>query len=106
MRLYRLHKLKEIFEMILTTNELKKLAQRIKPVNERLNKINKLAKVTIDGDVNLVLNDIILCYFHCFNPNDMEFLLLGEYNGVQIMPLLIEFYNSVHKILNDIKEEK
>lgn len=92
--------------MILSTNELKKLAQRIKPVNERLNKINTTARVTIDGDVNLVLNGIILCYFECFNPDDMEFLSLAGYNGVDIMPLLIEFYNSVHNILNHIKEDK
>ena len=92
--------------MILTTEELKKLAHRIKPVNERLNKINTTARVTINTDVNLEVNGITLCYFDCFNPNDMEFLSLGEYNGVQIMPLLVEFYNSVRKILNDIKEDK
>lgn len=92
--------------MILNPTELKKLKQRIKSVNERLNKIDTLARVTIDTDVNLQVDGIILCYFDCFDPNDMEFLSLGEYNGVQIMPLLIEFYNSVRKILNDIKEDK
>ena len=92
--------------MILNPTELKKLKQRIKSVNERLNKIDTLARVTIDTDVNLQVDGIILCYFDCFDPNDMEFLSLEEYNGVQIMPLLIEFYNSVRKILNDIKEDK
>lgn len=92
--------------MILTTEELKKLAQRIKPVNERLNKINTTARVTVDTDVNLEVNGIILCYFDWFNPNDMEFLSLAGYNGVEIMPLLIEFYSSVRKILNDIMEGK
>ena len=92
--------------MILTTEELKKLAQRIKPVNERLSKINTTARVTINTDVDLQVNGITLCYFDCFNPNDMEFLSLAGYNGVEIMPLLIEFYSSVRKILNDIKEVK
>lgn len=92
--------------MILNPNELKKLHRDIIPVNERLNKINSVARVTIDTDVNLVLDGIILCYFDCFNPDDMEFLSLGEYNGVQIMPLLIEFYSSVRDILKNIKEDK
>lgn len=92
--------------MILNFNELKKLGKGIKPVNERLNKINSGARVTIDTDVNLVLNDNILCYFDCFNPDDMEFFSLDEYNVVQIMPLLIEFYSSVRDILKNIKEGK
>lgn len=92
--------------MILSSEELKKLAHRIKPVNERLNRINTTARVTINTDVNLDLNGITLCYFDCFNPDDMEFLSLGGYNGVQIMPLLIEFYNSVRDILENIKEDK
>ena len=92
--------------MILSTEELKKLARRIKPVNERLHKINTTARVTVNTDVNLELNGITLCYFDCFNPDDMEFLSLDAYNGVQIMPLLIEFYTSVRDILENIKEDK
>lgn len=92
--------------MILSPDELKKLKQRIKPVNERLSKINTMAWVTIDTDVNLEVNGIILCYFDCFNPDDMEILPLGKYMGVEIMPLLIEFYSSVRDILKNIKEAK
>ena len=92
--------------MFLTTKELKKLAHRIKPVNKRLHKINKTARITINTDVNLELNGIILCYFDCFNPDDMEFLSLDTHNGAQIMPLLIEFYTSVRDILENIKEDK
>ena len=96
--------------MILSTEELKKLARRIKPVNERLYKINTTARVTVNTDVNLELNGITLCYFDCFNPDDMKFLsldiVLEIYNGVQIMPLLIEFYTSVRDILENIKEDK
>lgn len=92
--------------MFLNPNKLNRLHKAIIPVNERLNKINRVARVTIDTDVNLVLNDTILCYFDCFNPDVMEFLSLDEYNGVQIMPLLIEFYSSVRDILKNINEDK
>lgn len=92
--------------MILSAKELKKLAHQIKPVNDRLYKIDDRASVTISTDVNLVIDGITLCYFDCFNPNDMEFLSLEEYNGMGLMPILIEFYNSVRKILIDIQEER
>ena len=92
--------------MTLSTEELKKLARRIKPVNERLYKINKTARITIDTDANLEVNGITLCYFDCFNPDDMEFVSLDVDNGAQLMPLLIEFYTSLRDILENIKEDK
>lgn len=91
--------------MYLNNRQLKKLAQRLRPVNEKLNNIYSCAEITIDGDVNLLIDDSVICYFDSCNPDDLEFLSLDDFNGVAIMPVLIEFYSYVRKILIDFQEE-
>lgn len=98
--------------MCLNNRQLNKLAQRLRPVNEKLNNIYSRAEITIDTDVNLLIDNSIICYFNFCNPDDLVFLAFDDleflslhFNGATIMSVLIEFYNSVRKILIDFQEE-